>query len=83
VDENRPDGFGWKFQEQPGSAIHAPRRGRGRALLALPRVTRQLTGILEAEVFTRVRRYGKPKFVHSPATQPSEPFCLELGEPIV
>jgi hypothetical protein len=82
VDENRPDGFGWKFQEQPGSAIHAPRRGRGRALLALPRETRRLTGTLEAEVFTRVRRYGKFESVHSPAAQPSEPFELELGEPL-
>lgn len=82
VDENRPDGFGWKFQEQPGSAIHAPRRGRGRALLALPRETRQLTGILDAEVCTRVRRYGRSEPVRSPAAQPSEPFDLELGEPV-
>ncbi len=83
VDETRsPDEFGWKYQEQPGAPLYAPRRGRPRALLALPRQTRTLSGDLEFEVFTRVRRYGKTLEVRSIAAdeQRSVRFGLELGE---
>jgi hypothetical protein len=81
VDEARPDGFGWKYQEQPGAAIYAPWRGQGRALLALPREARTLSVTLDAEVFTRVRRYGRLGSAHSVDGQPPAPFVLELGEP--
>jgi hypothetical protein len=81
VDEFRPDGFGWKYQEQPGAAIYAPWRGQGRALLALPRETRTLSVTLDAEVFTRVRRYGRLGSARSVDGRPPAPFILELGEP--
>jgi hypothetical protein len=82
VDEDRgPSGFGWKFQEQPGASIYAPRRARGRVLLALPRATRTLAGTLEFEAFTRVRRFGGFKSVRSVAhDQPPACFVLALGE---
>jgi hypothetical protein len=84
VDEDRgAAGFGWKFQEQPGASIYAPRRARGRALLALPRATRSLAGTLEFEAFTRVRRYGAFTAVRAAAQdQPPASFGLKLGKTV-